>query len=59
MAKINNLFAEKINKDVKKEVILENKNLKNNVPKSEKSVSLNDREEYDPARSNDYEYIKL
>ena len=38
MAKINNLFAEKFNKDVKKEIIQENKNLKNNVPKSEKSV---------------------
>ena len=59
MAKINNLFAEKFNKDVKKEVIQENKNLKNNVPKSEKSVYLNDREEYDPARPNDYEEIKL
>ena len=35
MAKINNLFAEQFNKDVKKEVILENKNLKNNEPKSE------------------------
>jgi len=27
MAKINNLFAEQFNKDVKKEVIQENKNL--------------------------------
>ena len=59
MAKINNLFAEKFNKDIKKEVIQENKNPKNNVLQSEKSLYLNDREEYDPARPNDFEEIKL